>query len=345
MKNILKNITWENFKKFNSKYSYLVSFILLLVLATIINPRYFSYRNLSTLVLQASIKGIITLGMSMVIIAGLIDLSVGSMVALTSGLAVVVLNTTGNTWIMLAFSLAFGTFLGLINGLLVTKGKIAPFIVTLATMSAYRSIIVQLGQGGPFNVDLNILDKFRMIAAGHILGIPNLAIIFAITTIIVSLVMAKTKFGRYVYAVGSNEQAAKLTGIKVDRVKTLTFTITGLLTGLAAFLLASRLTSITAPNAGVSFELDAIAGVAIGGIAMTGGSGVIAGSFLGAIMLQMIEGILIAARIPPFLNGLVKGVIIIFTVLLQHRNVIQRKMRLKAKSVENDEVGELPAGE
>jgi ribose transport system permease protein len=345
MKKLLKNITWENFKKFNSKYSYLVSFILLLALATIINPRYFSYRNLSTLVLQASIKGIITLGMSMVIISGLIDLSVGSMVALTSGLAVVVLNTTGSTWIMLAFSLVFGTILGLINGLLVTKGKIAPFIVTLATMSMYRSIIVQLGQGGPFNVDLDILDNFRMIAAGNILGIPNLAIIFAITTIIISLVMAKTKFGRYVYAVGSNEQAAKLTGIKVDRVKTLTFTITGLLTGLAAFLLASRLTSITAPNAGISFELDAIAGVAIGGIAMTGGSGVIAGSFLGAIMLQMIEGILIAARIPPFLNGLVKGVIIIFTVLLQHRNVIQRKMRLKAKSVENGEASELPAGE
>lgn len=341
MKNLLKKITWENFKKFNSKYSYLVSFILLLALATIINPRYFSYRNLSTLVLQASIKGIITLGMSLVIIAGLIDLSVGSMVALTSGLGVVVLNATGNAWIMLAFCLVFGTILGAINGLLVTKGKIAPFIVTLATMSMYRSIIVQLGQGGPFNVDLALVDKFRMIAAGNILGIPNLAVIFAITTIIISLVMAKTKFGRYVYAVGSNEQAAKLTGIHVDRVKTMTFTITGLLTGLAAFLLASRLTSITAPNAGVSFELDAIAGVAIGGIAMTGGSGVIAGSFLGAIMLQMIEGILIAAKIPPFLNGLVKGVIIIFTVLLQHRNITQRKMRLKAKSADKGEAIEV----
>jgi len=131
--------------------------------------------------------------------------------------------------------------------------------------------------------------------------------------------MAKTKFGRYVYAVGSNEQAARLAGINVDQIKTLAFTITGLLTGIAAFLLTSRLTSITAPNAGQSFELDAIAAVAIGGIAMTGGRGVIAGSFFGAIMLQMIEGILIAAKIPPFLNGLVKGVIIIFTVLLQRK--------------------------
>lgn len=332
MEKILKNFNWENIKKFNTKYSYIVSFILLLTLATIINPRYFSYRNLSTLALQASIKGIITLGMSLVIIAGLIDLSVGSMVALTSGLGVVVLNQTGNVWIMLVFCAFFGTILGLINGLLVTKGKIAPFIVTLATMSAYRSIIVQLGQGGPFNVDLDILENFRMIAAGEVLGIPNLAIIFVAITIIISLLMSKTKFGRYVYAVGSNEQAARLTGIKVDLVKTLTFTITGLLSGITAFLLASRLTSITAPNAGQSFELDAIAAVAIGGIAMTGGRGVIAGSFLGAIMLQMIEGILIIAKIPPFLNGLVKGIIIIFTVLLQYRHVLKRKKRIKSET-------------
>ena len=303
MEKLLKNLDWDKIKQFASKYSYLISFIGLLTAATLINPRYFSYRNMSTLMLQASIKGIITLGMSLLIIAGMIDLSVGSIVALVSGLAVVVLNTTGSPWIMLAFSIVFGSLLGSINGLLVTKGKIAPFIVTLATMSAYRSIIVQLGQGGPFNVDADILQQFRMIAAGNVLGIPNLALIFAAITVVVAILMAKTKFGRYVYAVGSNQQAARLTGINVDRVKILSFTITGLLCGVSAFLLSSRLTSITAPNAGMSFELDAIAAVAIGGIAMTGGRGVIAGSFLGAIMLQMIEGILIAAKIPPFLNG------------------------------------------
>ena len=319
MEKLLKNLDWNKIKQFASKYSYLISFIGLLTAATLINPRYFSYRNMSTLMLQASIKGIITLGMSLLIIAGMIDLSVGSIVALVAGLAVVVLNTTGSPWIMLAFSIVFGSLLGSINGLLVTKGKIAPFIVTLATMSAYRSIIVQLGQGGPFNVDADILQQFRMIAAGKVLGIPNLALIFAAITVVVAILMAKTKFGRYVYAVGSNQQAARLTGINVDRVKILSFTITGLLCGVSAFLLSSRLTSITAPNAGMSFELDAIAAVAIGGIAMTGGRGVIAGSFLGAIMLQMIEGILIAAKIPPFLNGLVKGVIIIFTVLLQRK--------------------------
>jgi ribose transport system permease protein len=119
--------------------------------------------------------------------------------------------------------------------------------------------------------------------------------------------------------VGSNEKAARLAGVNVDLVKTMAFVVTGILSGISAFLLASRLTSITAANAGNAFELDAIASVAIGGIAMDGGRGMIAGSFFGAVMLQMIEGILIAAKIPPFLNGLVKGVIIIFTVLLQRK--------------------------
>ena len=121
----------------------------------------------------------------------------------------------------------FGSLLGSVNGLLVTKGKIAPFIVTLATMSAFRSIIVQLGQGGPFNVNSDILQKFRMVAVGKVAGIPNLALIFIVITFIIAILMSKTRFGRYVYAVGSNAQAARLAGINVDLVTTLTFTITG----------------------------------------------------------------------------------------------------------------------
>lgn len=319
MEKLTTNKTWEKIKQFNSKYSYVISFFALLIIATIIKPRYLSYNNLSTLALQASIKGIIALGMAMLIISGLIDLSVGSLVALVAGVGVIVLNSTLNIWVTLLFCIIFGAFLGMINGLLVTKGKIAPFIVTLATMSAYRSIIVQLGQGGPFNVSMDIYQSFRMIAAGKTFGVPNLAIIFIFITIVVALMMAKTKFGRYVYAVGSNMKAARLAGVNVDLVKTMAFVVTGILCGISAFLLMSRLTSITAPNAGTAFELDAIAAVAIGGVAMTGGRGVIAGSFFGAIMLQMIEGILIAAKIPPFLNGLVKGIIIIFTVLLQRK--------------------------
>ena len=307
-------------QKFYSNYSYLVSFLILFLIATIINPRFLSYTNLSTLLKQAAIIGIVALGMNMVIIAGMIDLSVGSLVALTAGLGVIVLNSTGSILITLVFSLVFGTLLGGINGILITKGKIAPFIVTLATMSAFRSIIVQLGQGGPFNVSEKAYGKFRLISARDLFSIPNLAIIFIITAVLISIVMTKTKFGRYIYAVGSNENATKLTGINVDFIKNAVFCFTGLLSGLSAFLLSSRLTSITAPNAGLGFELDAIASVAIGGTAMNGGKGKVLGTFLGAIMLQMINNILVIANIPPFLEGLVKGIIIIVAVLFQSKN-------------------------
>lgn len=306
-------------KKFYSEYTFVFSFLVLIVIATAINHSFLSWTNLSTLLLQSSIKGIIALGMTLVIISGQIDLSVGSQSALIAGLGVVVLNKTESAFIMLVFCMIFGAFLGTINGVITTKGKIAPFIVTLATMSAYRSIIVQLGQGGPFNINMSILMSFRKIASGKTFGVPNLAIIFILVTICMVILTKHTKFGRYVYAVGSNEHATFLTGVNVIRVKTLCFTLVGFLTGISSFLLASRLTSITAANVGMSFELDAIAAVAIGGTSMSGGRGKIIGTFLGAIMLQMIEGILIAARIPPFLSGLVKGVIIILAVIFQSR--------------------------
>lgn len=315
----------DKFIRFYYNYTFLFSFAVLVIIATYFNPKFLTYGNLSLLLLQSTIKGIIACGMTLVIIAGMIDLSVGSMAALVGGLGVVVLNTTENIWMMFLFCVAFGTFLGTINGLLVTKARIAPFIVTLATMVAFRSIIVQLGQGGPFDVKAEVYDEFRLIAAGYLFrgggfkGIPYMAIWFIAITFIMIFIMSKTKFGRYVYAVGSNQIAAKLTGINVDRVKTLCFVVTGLLVGISSFLLASRLTSITAPNVGVNYELDAIAAVAIGGTAMAGGSGLILGTFIGAIMLQMIEGILIAAQIPVFLNGLVKGIIIIIAVVFQSR--------------------------
>lgn len=316
MSKLKNNLT---FKNIYSNYTFIFSFLVLVVIATAINHSFLSWTNLSTLMLQSSIKGIIALGMALVIISGQIDLSVGSQAALIAGLGVVVLNKTESAFIMLLFCMVFGIVLGTINGVITTKGKMAPFIVTLATMSAYRSIIVQLGQGGPFNVNMKILMSFRKIAAGKTLGIPNLAIIFIIITVVMALLVKYTKFGRYVYAVGSNENAAFLTGINVDRIKTLCFTITGLLTGISSFLLASRLTSITAANVGNAFEMDAIAAVAIGGTAMNGGRGKIFGTFLGAVMLQMIEGILIAARIPPFLSGLVKGIIIVLAVIFQSK--------------------------
>lgn len=308
--------TWQNI---TNNYSHWLSFVFLMLIAVVVNPSFLSFTNLTNQFVQGAITGICAMGMSLVISSGMIDLSVGSSVALISGLGVLLLNKTGNIAVCLLFCLGLGLVLGLINGVLVTKGNIAPFIVTLASFSAYRSIINQLGKGGPFTVSKTMYDSFRKIAAGKVLGIPNLMLIFILIAVITGIIMSKTKFGRYVYAVGSNQQAARLTGINVGRVKTLIFIYAGTLYGLAAFLLASRLTSIQAASAGDGYEMEAIAAVAIGGTSMDGGKGKIIGTFLGVLMLRIIQTVLVMANVPPFLNGLVRGVTIIIAVLAQSR--------------------------
>ena len=300
--------TWQNI---TTNYSHWLSFVFLMLIAVVINPSFLSFTNLTNQFVQGAITGICAMGMSLVISAGMIDLSVGSSVALISGLGVLLLNKTESIALCLLFCLGFGLILGLINGVLVTKGNIAPFIVTLASFSAYRSIINQLGQGGPFTVSKTMYDGFRKIAAGRVMGI--------LITVITGIIMSKTKFGRYVYAVGSNQQAARLTGINVGRVKTLIYIYAGTLYGLAAFLLASRLTSIQAASAGDGYEMEAIAAVAIGGTSMDGGRGKIIGTFLGVLMLRIIQTVLVMANVPPFLNGLVRGITIIIAVLAQSR--------------------------
>lgn len=307
----------ESWQLITKEYSHWLSFIIILLIATIVSPTFLRWSNIQNLFKQAAVIGVCSMGVSLIISAGMIDLSTGSAVALISGLAIVVLNNTQSLLIGTLFCLALGVILGLVNGVLVTKGKIAPFIVTLATMSAWRSIINQLGQGGPFTISNEMYNSLRMVASGTTLGLPNLMIFFVVITIITGIMMTKTKFGTYVYAIGSNTQAARLSGINVDKVKIMIYAYAGLMYGLAALLLASRLTSIQAASAGQSYEMNAIAAVAIGGTKMDGGKGKIIGTFLGVLILQIINTVLIMANVPPFLNGLVQGIIIIVAVLIQ----------------------------
>ena len=311
----------ENFKILCTDYSFVLSFVILLIVALIFNPKFLSYSSIATLLSNATITGIVACGMTLVIISGMIDLSVGSIVSLSAGLGVLLLNQTNDVLLTLAFCIVFGALLGAINGVLVSYVGIAAFITTLATMSAYRSIITQIGQGGPFTVNKEILRSFSSVATGKLFGvIPYLPLFLIGVVLLIGFLLGRTKFGRYVYATGSNEHATILAGIKTKNVKLFIFIIIGALCGLSAFLLASRMSSVTASNAGFGYELDAIAAVAIGGTSMSGGRGRIAGTFLGALMMQMISVILIAAQIDPFLNGLVKGIIIIFAVAFQSSN-------------------------
>ena len=311
----------EFFKMVVKEYSFILSLILLLVIATCVNPNFFSWTNVTNLFVQSSMVGLIAMGMSMIISAGQIDISVGAQLAIIGGFGIEVLNKTGSAIVMLLFCCAFGIVIGTINGLLVTKGHMPAMIATLAMQSACRSIINHFGSGGPFTVDKALYDSFRQLAVGGIgfgrFKVPYLMIIFIAVTIVFHILMKHTKLGKHIYAVGSNETSARLAGINVTFIKTIIFTITGLMCGLAAVIYASRMTAVAASNAGLNFEMDAIAAVAIGGTSMAGGRGKIVGTFVGVLMFRIISNILTAADVSTFLNGAISAAIIVIAVLLQ----------------------------
>lgn len=314
-------------KRLFTEYSYLVSFILILVIAVAVNPNFFRWRNVSNIFLQSAVStGFIALGMTMVICAGQIDISVGAQVAIISGFGIEVLNATGNIWLMLLFCLALGAAIGLLNGLLVAKGRMPAMIATLAVQTSCRAIINHFGQGGPFTVaggiaSVPFYETFRQVSNGSVpvfgYNVPYPMILFIVVALIFGLIMQRTKLGKHIYAVGSNEVSARMSGVNVDMTKIAVFSITGFLCGLTAWVYSSRLMAVASANAGNLFEMDAIAAVAIGGTAMSGGRGKIIGSFLGVLMFKMINNTLVAAKVPTFLTGAISGAIIIIAVLLQ----------------------------
>jgi ribose transport system permease protein len=267
--------------------------------------------------------GMIAMGMTMVIGAGLIDISVGSQVAMLGGFGIWVLNATNSVFAMLLFCIAGGLVIGLINGLLVTKGGMPPMVATLATMSAARAIINYYGAGGPFTVSRENYDSFRKIAVGGIqitedFKIPTLMIILVAAVIVFDIIMKKTALGKHIFAVGSNEKSARLSGINVHNVKIATYMITGAMCGIASLIYASRMTAVASASAANGWEMDAIAAVAIGGTSMTGGRGKIMGTFLGVLMFRIISNVLTVADISSYLNGAISAAIIVLAVLMQN---------------------------
>lgn len=304
------------------EYSFVLSFIVLVFIGAAINPNFFTWGNISNLFVQGCMIGLIAMGMTMVIGAGLIDISVGSQVALIGGFGIWVLNATNNVFVMLLFCVSAGLVIGLINGLLVTKGGMPPMVATLATMSAARAIINYYGAGGPFTVSRENYDSFRQIAIGGItigeFKIPTLMIILVAAVIVFDIIMKKTSLGKHIFAVGSNEKSARLSGINVDGVKIATYMITGAMCGIAALIYASRMTAVASASAANGWEMDAIAAVAIGGTSMTGGRGKIFGTFLGILMFRIISNVLTVADISSYLNGAISAAIIILAVLMQN---------------------------
>lgn len=307
------------FKRVNyEKYGSLITLIVLFIASSIASPYFLQVQNILNILRQVSYTGIIALGMTFVIIGGGIDLSVGSMTALIGGLVISVLNYFGGDVRAILIAVIVGLLLGIcggfINGFLVTKGKIAPFIVTLGTMAIFRSLTLYISNAGEFR---SISDIYPSIGINSLFFVPIPVWIFIGLAIIFHVILNDTRYGRHVCAVGSNEKVAQYAAINVDRIRLISYVIVGFSVSVSAILLSSRLNSISSSNAGLNFELDAISAVIIGGTPMIGGSGTIVGTIFGAVILGIINNMLNMLGVSPYLQGTVKGLVIIGAVLLQ----------------------------
>lgn len=310
------------FKRFSAdKWGPLLALAILFVISAFASPYFLKTRNLLNILRQVSYTGIIGLGMTFVIITGGIDLSVGSMTALVGGISILVLNALGGgAWaifVAIVVAIAVGAVFGAANGLIITKGKVAPFIVTLGTMAIFRSLTLYISGAGEFRSQS---DLFPQLGMGYFLGIPIPVWIFIGLAVLFWLILNHTKYGRYMCAIGSNERVAKYAAIKIDKIRFFAYVIIGITVAVTAVLLSSRLNSISSSNAGQNYELDAIAAVIIGGTSMSGGSGSIIGTVIGAIILGIVNNMLNMLGVSPYLQGTVKGLVIIGAVLIQRKN-------------------------
>ncbi|MBU2998192.1 ABC transporter permease [Cellulophaga baltica] len=301
--------------KFLIKYNTIFIFLVLVIFSAVISDVFFTSVNLSNLLKQVSGIGIISVGMLIVILTGGIDLSVGSMVALLAVIFAIFVNLFALPLAIL-LTLVIGFGLGSVAGYLVAYQKMAPFIATLALMTVARGMGFIFSKGSPIRFETYGGLFMSNFANNSTLGVPNIAIVFFIIVIIATIMLKYNVFGRLVIAIGSNEEASRLSGIKVGKYKFLVYAISGTLAALAAIIVASR-TNLGSPNMGLSWELDAIAAVVIGGASLSGGKGSVINTLMGVLILGLISNILNLLNVPSYPQQVVKGGIIIFAVLLQ----------------------------
>jgi ribose transport system permease protein len=302
-----------------------LALVLLVLLGIALNPNFLTYNNITNVLARSSFIGIIAIGATFVITAGGLDLSVGSMAAVIAGVMIIVMNalipSMGIGWgvvlVGMAVGLLAGGVAGVGNGVMITRGRIEAFIVTLGTMGIFRSLVTFFANGGTLSLNFQVADVYRPVYYDGFLGVPWPIIVFVLAAVGGEIVMRRTAFGRYCAAIGSNEQVARYSSINVDRVRLMTYILQGVLVGVAVLLYVPRLGSASATT-GVLWELEAIAAVIIGGTTLKGGFGRVWGTVVGVVILGLIGNILnLQSFISPYLNGAFQGVIIILAVLLQ----------------------------
>ncbi len=306
----------NKFKENLDKYKSLIGLALLCVIITFVSPAFMTLSNITNVFTQVSTNAIIAVGMTFVILTGGIDLSVGSTVAISGAFAASIIKSTNNVFLAIIVAGIVGIVIGLINGLLISKGKLQAFIATLATMTIFRGVTLVFTNGTPIS---KLSESFVNIGNGKLGFIPIPVVITVIVFIIAVYVLTQTRFGRYLYALGGNEDSAKLSGINTNKIKTLVYVISGFASSIAGVIIASRIGSAS-PNAGTGFELDAIAAVVIGGTSLAGGEGRITGTLIGALIIGVLNNGLNLMNVSPFYQSIVKGLVILIAVLLDKKS-------------------------
>ncbi len=297
-----------------------MALLVLLIVCSLSSEHFRSVQNLLNITRQVSYSGIIALGMTFVIVGGGIDLSVGSLLALSGVFSILAMNQVqgGTVGILIAglVALLSGLAGGALNGLLVTLGRIPPFIATLGTLSLYRSLALYFADAG---MVASRNDLYRDFGGSFLLGIPTPVLIMLLLTLVMGGVMTRTSFGRHVCALGANARVAAFAGIRTGLVGFCTYLIAGGAAGISAMLFGGRLGSVSSTSAGLSYELDAIAAVIIGGASMSGGRGSLWGTLAGVLILGVVSNALDMWGVSVNLQGAVKGLVIIIAVFIQRK--------------------------
>ena len=293
----------------------IIALLILIAVVSVINPHFFSLDNILNILRQTSVNAIIAVGMTFVILIAGIDLSVGSVLALTGALAASMISLEYSIWLVIPLILFSGLLLGGLSGLIVAKGNVQSFIATLVTMTLLRGVTMVYTDGRPISTGFSEgADAFAFLGTGYLFGVPFPIWLMVIVFAWAWYVLKHTRMGRYIYALGGNEAATQLSGINVNKIKIFVFAVSGFLSALAGLIVTSRLSSAQ-PTAGVSYELDAIAAVVVGGTSLMGGKGRVMGTLIGALIIGFLNNALNLLDISSYYQMIAKALVILLAVL------------------------------
>ncbi|WP_427196833.1 ribose ABC transporter permease [Proteus mirabilis] len=297
----------------------LIALLLLIVVVSTLSPNFFTLNNIFNILQQTSVNAIMAVGMTLVILTSGIDLSVGSLLALTGAVAASMVGADVNALVAVVGALALGAAIGGVTGVIIAKGKVQAFIATLVMMLLLRGVTRIYTDGSPINTGFSDnADLFSWFGIGRPFGIPTPIWLMMIVFLSAWYVLHHTRLGRYIYALGGNEAATRLSGISVDKIKIIVYALCGLLAALASVIEVARLSSAQ-PMAGNGYELDAIAAVVLGGTSLAGGKGRIMGTLIGALILGFLNNALNLLGISSNYQMIVKAVVILLAVLVDNK--------------------------